>query len=270
MTFGTPFLFNGWYISTLKEKVLTKQILSKYLYLCCRTFLSHFSRLEYWVIKGTVIFIKFSIFFSWSVSPKNGTKTKSSDCNYIERTVNRKDNPYMMTSSNGNIFRVTGHLCGDFAGHRWIPRTKASDAELWCFLWSAPEWTVEKTIVRLMIWDAIALIMTSDINRSEWLQVSAGYWHQDPCKTPKTPSGCIPRCQVAIIPVLGGNTRHWISHAWNNTIFELHYKTKHNLALFYQYSGFWWNFSQMANIMKMPVHLVTKYNSLGKRKNDIR
>ena len=23
--------------------------------------------------------------------------------------------------------------------HRWIPRTKASDAELWCFLWSASE-----------------------------------------------------------------------------------------------------------------------------------
>ena len=43
----------------------------------------------------------------------------------------------MMTSSNGNIFRVTGHLCGEFTGPRWIPRTKASDAELWCFLWSA-------------------------------------------------------------------------------------------------------------------------------------
>ena len=28
-------------------------------------------------------------------------------------------------SSNGNIFRVTGHLCGEFTGHRWIPRTKA-------------------------------------------------------------------------------------------------------------------------------------------------
>ena len=39
----------------------------------------------------------------------------------------------MMTSSNGNIFRVTGHLCGEFTGHRWIPHTKASDAELWCF-----------------------------------------------------------------------------------------------------------------------------------------
>ena len=45
---------------------------------------------------------------------------------------------HMMTSSNGNIFRVTGHLCGEFTGPRWIPHTKASDAELWCFLWSAP------------------------------------------------------------------------------------------------------------------------------------
>ena len=45
----------------------------------------------------------------------------------------------MMTSSNGNIFRVTGHLCGEFTGPRWIPRTRASDAELWCFLWSASE-----------------------------------------------------------------------------------------------------------------------------------
>ena len=46
---------------------------------------------------------------------------------------------YMMTSSNGNIFRVTGHLCGEFPGHWWIPHTKASDAELWRFLWSVPE-----------------------------------------------------------------------------------------------------------------------------------
>ena len=27
----------------------------------------------------------------------------------------------MMTSSNGDIFRVTGHLCGEFTGHRWFP-----------------------------------------------------------------------------------------------------------------------------------------------------
>ena len=44
----------------------------------------------------------------------------------------------MMMSSNGNIFRVTGHLCGEFTGHRWIPLTKASDAGFWCFLWFMP------------------------------------------------------------------------------------------------------------------------------------
>ena len=38
-----------------------------------------------------------------------------------------------MTSSTGNSFRVTGHLCGEFTGPRWIPHTKASDAGLWCF-----------------------------------------------------------------------------------------------------------------------------------------
>ena len=43
------------------------------------------------------------------------------------------------TSWNGNIFRVTGHLCGEFTGPRWISHTKASDVELWCFRWSASE-----------------------------------------------------------------------------------------------------------------------------------
>ena len=28
---------------------------------------------------------------------------------------------------------------GEFTGPRWIPRTKASDAEFWCFLWPASE-----------------------------------------------------------------------------------------------------------------------------------
>ena len=42
---------------------------------------------------------------------------------------------HMVTLWNGNIFGVTPFVRGI---HRWIPRTKASDAELWCFLWSAP------------------------------------------------------------------------------------------------------------------------------------
>ena len=53
------------------------------------------------------------------------------------------ENFSMMTSSNGNTFRVTGPLWGESTGHRWIPLTKASDAELWCFPWSAPEQMIE-------------------------------------------------------------------------------------------------------------------------------
>ena len=36
-------------------------------------------------------------------------------------------------------FRVTFPLWREFTGDRWIPLTNASDAELWCFLWSVPE-----------------------------------------------------------------------------------------------------------------------------------
>ena len=46
---------------------------------------------------------------------------------------------------------------GKSTGHRWISLTKASNAELWCILWCAPEQTVEM----LAIWDAISLSMSS-------------------------------------------------------------------------------------------------------------
>ena len=65
-----------------------------------------------------------------------------------------------MTSSYCNIFRVTGPLWWESIGHRWIPLTKASDAELWHFLCS-PEQMVEHTVEMPVIWDAIALIATS-------------------------------------------------------------------------------------------------------------
>ena len=50
----------------------------------------------------------------------------------------------MVTLSNGNILCVTGPLCGEFTCHRWIPLTKASDAELWCFIYSAPKQRLSK------------------------------------------------------------------------------------------------------------------------------
>ena len=46
---------------------------------------------------------------------------------------------FMMTSSNENIFRVIGPLCGEFASNWWNTPAKASDFELWSFLWFAPE-----------------------------------------------------------------------------------------------------------------------------------
>ena len=84
------------------------------------------------------------------------------------------------TSCHDNTFRITGpkFQCHDdvikwkhfqrcwpfvreYTGHRWMPPTKASDAELWCFLWYKPEPTVEQTVDTPVIWDAIVLIMTS-------------------------------------------------------------------------------------------------------------
>ena len=67
----------------------------------------------------------------------------------------------MMTSSNKNVFGVTGPLWGESIRHLRITLTKASDAELWYFFSSAPEQTFEQTVEMSMIWDAIALIITS-------------------------------------------------------------------------------------------------------------
>ena len=67
----------------------------------------------------------------------------------------------MVTSSNGNIFRVTGSFWRELTGDRWVLLTKASDAKLWCFLWSAPEQSVEQTREAPVIWVAIVPIMTS-------------------------------------------------------------------------------------------------------------
>ena len=45
-------------------------------------------------------------------------------------SVSMQNDIVMMTSLNGYIFRVTGPLRGKFTGHRWIPLTNASDAEI--------------------------------------------------------------------------------------------------------------------------------------------
>ena len=75
--------------------------------------------------------------------------------------------------------------------HQWIPLTKASDVELWWFLWSASEQTVEQTIKMQVIWDTIMLIMMSvspmmtKLALWWWLTVFSGQSPRDP--------HCIPR-----------------------------------------------------------------------------
>ena len=62
---------------------------------------------------------------------------------FVGSSTHDHDFYVMMTSSNGNIFHVTGPLWGESTGHRWILLTEASDAELWCFFDLRPEQTVE-------------------------------------------------------------------------------------------------------------------------------
>ena len=76
----------------------------------------------------------------------------------------------MMVSSKGNTLHVTCHLWGECTGHRWIPLTKASDTELWCLLWFAPEQTIEQTMETPVIWYAITHY---DVTVIAWLFISS-------------------------------------------------------------------------------------------------
>ena len=97
----------------------------------------------------------------------------------------------MMTSSNGNIFRVIGPLWGESTGHRWIPLTKASDAELWCFLWP-----------RLTKW-------LSKQSRRRWFEIqSHSLWRH--CYVRRNISTCI--CMVC-----HSSTLTWHRYTWNRS-----------------------------------------------------
>ena len=84
------------------------------------------------------IFITSCTWFKRGVLCDRGLSNFLSNCIHFASSIKyRVTFNIMMTSSNGNIFRVTGPLCGGIHRSRWIPHTKASDAELWCLLWSA-------------------------------------------------------------------------------------------------------------------------------------
>ena len=85
-------------------------------------------------------------------------------CSIQTRLWIRKDTQYLTLPDDvikWKHFPYYWRFVREFTGHRWIPRRKASDADLWCFLWYVPGQTVGQTIEALVIWDAIALIMLS-------------------------------------------------------------------------------------------------------------
>ena len=93
-----------------------------------------------------------------------------------------KFSAFMMPPPNGNILRVTGHLWGESTGPRWIPLTKAGDTELWCFLWSAPEQTVEQTLETLVS-EAWMSIDFSACNKLSCYVNSRCHWGKWRCHT---------------------------------------------------------------------------------------
>ena len=70
----------------------------------------------------------------------------------------------------GNAFHITGPLCRESTGPQWIPSQRASDAQLWRFLWSQPEQTNEQTVERQVNWNLLTLIVSE--HSTEGFQVS--------------------------------------------------------------------------------------------------
>ena len=73
-------------------------------------------------------------------------------------------------------FSRSGPLWGESTGHRRIPFTKASDAELWCFLWYPPEQTVEQAIEMLVIASVVSVVGWSFQQRFNSTAVELQHW----------------------------------------------------------------------------------------------
>ena len=106
----------------------------------------------------------------------------------------------MITSSNGNIFLVTGLLCG-------IPLTKANDAELWCSLMLIWAWTNSwpnyghaGDLRRYRASYYVTVMVSVDINKLV-------KWHQ------------FPYVWIALVFLLHELLRHWLNLKTRNITF---------------------------------------------------
>ena len=65
---------------------------------------------------------------------------------------------YILPSLHGNTVRINGYLCEKPLMISGFPAQRASDAELWYFLWYNMNQPMDKTIKRQVNWDALAHI----------------------------------------------------------------------------------------------------------------
>ena len=65
---------------------------------------------------------------------------------------------HMMTWSNGSIFRVTGPLCGELTGHRWIPPHEGQWREALKFSLTCASINAVTLIVRSLWWCLLLFI----------------------------------------------------------------------------------------------------------------
>ena len=70
----------------------------------------------------------------------------------------------MVATLRGDPLCITVPLRGEPTGRRWIPLTKASDAELWWFSWSLPRQTVWQTVEWSVIWDVTMVVVMDGSN----------------------------------------------------------------------------------------------------------
>ena len=116
MELGILNVYSGRWISR-RVDLLCSELYSP-LYFCTKFFVLNDLFIDH--LSPIISFLWFSI--------KQGSSPAAS---WTRRADDESHGRNMMTSSNGNIFRVTGPLCGEFTGHR----AKASDAKLWCFFY---------------------------------------------------------------------------------------------------------------------------------------
>ena len=135
-------------LTVLVYQMIYHQTFTKLLFLgkCGKVLKSVISELMLWI---KFIITSCEIALSWIAENTSDVKSTlvqimawchQASNHYLSQCWPRSVSPYgvtrpqcMMASSNGSFFLITGPLCREFNGDRWIPFTKGQSCRLWCF-----------------------------------------------------------------------------------------------------------------------------------------